>query len=442
MKRFTILLAVLLFSAVLEAQSIQIQKSTFIGKEANTFHANQTVATNTHTGMTLVVWERVTSSSREILGRLINSKGIPGSPRFTIVPVGNVAHPAVIYNPTRNEFLLSYDDNPQVQLAHSDIYVLRLNAQGRPSGTASKVSTDSVSAAMSNFNPRFVFNPRTSSYVLLWLRELANSGQADDGTNGLVGAQLTGGGSVNGSAVLLQKTVIESNRLWGPIPLDAAFHPNNNKLLVSTVQIQSGTQGARANYYLGTMNGDFSGISNSTFAQVNTAQIDITGGFAWGTRIVFLTNTAGMLYFVDTANIRRRKIDASGNLSGPLITAYRPPKNNTRLFFPAVAFSTVNSIRRGILLAIENPFSESGAATLWAQPLDANGAAFGAPVKVDTTASNDTAITTQIIPLPSLPNLPGYRFSALYTVAEFTTPGQNFQNSGLVKLNLTIPAKK
>jgi hypothetical protein len=441
MKRFSILFAVLLLSAALEAQSIQTQKSTFIAKEASTFHANQVMATNTRTGMTLVVWERVTSSSREILGRLLNAKGIPGSPRFTLAS-GTVAHPAVIYNPTRNEFLLSYDDNPQPQLIHSDIFVLRLNAQGRPSGTASKVSTDPVSTEMSNFNPRFVFNPRTSTYVLLWLREILNSGQADDGTNGLVGAQLTSTGALNGSAVLLQQTIIESNRLWGPIPLDAAFHPNNNKLLVSTVQQPSGTGGQRANYFLGTMNGDFSDVGNSTFAQVNSAPVDVTGAFAWGSRIAFITNTAGMLYYVDTSNIRRRKIDAAGKLTGALITAFRPPKNNTRLLYPSVAFSTINSVRRGVLLAIENPFSESGAAGLWVQPLDANGAALGAPVKVDTTASNETAITTQLVVLPPVQNLTGYRFSALYTAADFTTPGQSFQTSGLVKLNLTIPAKQ
>ena len=442
MKRFMMLLAVLILSTVAEAQSIQTQKSTFIAKEPNTFHANQIVATNTRTGVTLVVWEKVTSTGRQILGRLINAKGIPASPRFTIVSTANAAHPAVIYNPTRNEFLLAYDDNPQIQLIRSDVYVLRLNAQGRPSGTAAKVSTDSVSSTMGNFSARFVFNAQNSTYVLLWIREIVNSGQADDGTNGLVGALLTGGGSLNGSAVLIQRTVIESNRLWGPIAQDAVFHPGNNKLLISFVQVQSGTQGARANYSLGTLNADLTGIATSNFAQVNSTAIDITGAFAWGSRIAFTTNTAGNLFFVDTANIRRRKIDAAGKLSGAVITAFRPPKNNTKLFYPSVAFNTVNTVRRGILLAIENPFSETGAATLWAQTLDANGAALGAPIRVDTTSATDTAITTQLITLPAVANMPGYRFSALYTIAQFTSPGQSFQTSGLVKLNLTIPAQK
>ena len=441
MKRFMMLLAVLIFSTAAEAQSIQTQKSTFIAKEVDTFHANQVVATNTRTGVTLVVWEHVTRNGRQILGRLINAKGIPASPRFTIVSTGNAAHPAVIYNPTRNEFLLAYDDNPQIQLTRSDVYVLRLNAQGRPSGTAAKVSTDSVSSTMGNFNAKLALNPQNSTYVVLWLREIVNSGQADDGTNGLVGALLTGGGSLNGSAVLIQRTVIESNRLWGPNAQDAIFHPGNNKLLISYIQVQSGTQGVGANYTLGTLNADLTGIAASNFAQVNNSAVDLTGGTS-GSRIAFTTNSAGMLFFVDTANIRRRKIDAAGKLSGSVITAFRPPKNNTRLFYPSVAFNTVNSVRRGILLAVENPFSSTGAAILWAQTLDGNGAALGAPVRIDTTSATDTAFTTQLISLPAVANMTGFRFSALYTIVQFTSPGQTYQNSGLVKLNLTIPAQK
>jgi hypothetical protein len=443
MKRFLMLLAVLVFCAAAEAQPVQAQKSTFIAKEASTFHANQIVATNTRTGVSLVVWERVANSGRLIMGRLINAKGIPASPRFTIVDVTAGSHPTVVYNPTRNEFLLAFDDNPNLQLSRSDIYVIRLSAQGRPiSGTTTKVSTDTISSTMSNFSAKLVFNPQTSSYVLLWLREIVNSDQADDGNNGLVGVQLTGGGALNGSAVLLQNTVIEDNRLLGPIAQDTTFHPGNNKLLISTVQIKTGTSGRNANYFLGTLNADLSGVSTSSFAQVNSAAVDLSGGFAWGSRIAFPTNTSGLLFFVDTSNIRKRKIDAAGKLTGAVITALKPPKNNTRLFYPSVAFNTVNSVRRGILLAVEGPFNESGAATLWAQTLDGNGAAIGAPVKVDTTGTADTAITSALVGLPAVPNMTGFRFSGFYTLAEFTTPGQSFTNSGLVKLNLTIPAQK
>jgi hypothetical protein len=443
MKRFLMLLVVLVFCAVAEAQPVQAQKSTFIAKESSTFHANQIVATNTRTGVTLIVWERVSSSGRLILGRLLNAKGIPASPRFTIVDLTRASHPSVAYNPTRNEFLLAFDDNPSLQLGRSDINVMRLNAQGRPiSGTTIRATTDSISSTMANFSPKLVFNPRTNSYVLLWLREIINSDQADDGNNGLVGVQLTGGGTLNGSAVLLQKTIIEENRLLGPIAQDTTFHPSNNKLLISSVQIKPESSGRNANYFLGTINADLSGVSTSSFAQVNSAAVDLSGGFAWGSKIAFPTNTIGLLFFVDTSNIRKRKIDAAGKLTGAVITALRPPKNNTRLFYPSVAFNTVNSLRRGILLAVEGPFSEAGAATLWAQTLDGNGAPIGAPVKVDTTGATDTAITSTLLGLPAVPNMTGFRFSGFYTLAEFTTPGQSFTNSGLVKLNLTIPAQK
>ncbi|HEY7161177.1 MAG TPA: hypothetical protein VH815_07950, partial [Acidobacteriota bacterium] len=285
-------------------------------------------------------------------------------------------------------------------------------------------------------------NSRNNSYVVLWLREVINQGQADDGTNGLVGALVASNGTLNGSPVLLQKTVIESSRLWEPIPQDVQFHPGNGKLLVAYVQIRTGTSGSQADYALGTLDPTLAGVTSSNFVQVNASPVILSNNFAWGSRIAFTTNTAGLLFFVDSNNIERRKIDAAGNLTGPPLTAFRPPKNNTKLLFPSVAFTTINNLRRGILLAVENPFSETGAAIMWAQPLDATGAPLGGPVKVDTTASNDTALNTQVVALPAAKNLNGFRFSQFYILAQFTAPGQTFQSSGIVKLNLTIPPKK
>jgi hypothetical protein len=440
MKRYFVLLAILFFTATaVIAQPIQVQKSTYVAKENNTFHANQVAATNTKTGMTLVVWERATSSGRQISGRILNNRGAAAQASFTLVTDPNAAHPAVIYNPAANEFLLAYDDNPQIQLKHTDIYVMRLNAQGRPASGAVKITTDSVSTAMANFNPKLAFNSRNSSYAVLWLREVINSGQTDDGTNGLVGALLSSNVSLNGNVVLLQKTTIESSRLWEPIPQDVLFHPGNGKLLVVYVQVRSGTSGMQADYVLGRFDPTLSGAN---FAQVNASPILLSSGFSWGSRIAFTTNTAGLVFFVDTNNILRRKIDAAGNLSGSPLPGFRPPKNNTKLFYPAVAFTTVDSLRRGILLAVENPFSETGVANVWAQPLDATGAPLGAPMKVDTTATNDTALSSQIVALPAAKNLNGFRFSGFYTLAQFTSPGQTFQSAGIVKLNLTIPPKK
>jgi hypothetical protein len=443
MKRSFVLLAILFFVAItLSAQPIKVQKNTYVANEDQIFHANQVVATNTKTGMTLVVWERVASGSRQILGRILNNRGAAAQESFAIINDPTTAHPAIIYNSKANEFLLAYDNNASLQPTHSDIFVMRLNAQGRPAGGAVKVSGDSVSSEMSNFNPKLVFNARNSSYVILWLREIINSGQVDDGTNGVVGTLLTSSGSPNGDPILLQKTIIESNRLWQPLMQDVLFHPGNGKLLVAYFQVRSGTSGTQADYVLGTLDPALSGVSSANFAQVNASPVMLSSGFSQAARIAFITNTTGNFYFVDSNNVQRRKIDAAGKLTGAPVPAFRPPKNGTQLYFPAVAFNVVDSLQRGILLAVENPFSETGAAILWAQPLDAKGAPLGSPVKVDTTASNDTAFTTQIVALPAAKNLTGFRFSVFYTLAQFTSPGQSFQSSGIVKLNLTIPPKK
>jgi hypothetical protein len=58
---------------------------------------------------------------------------------------------------------------------------------------------------------------------------------------------------------------------------------------------------------------------------------------------------------------------------------------------------------------------------------------------VDATTNTETAITLALVPLPNIGTLTGFRFANFYTLAAFKAPGQTFENSGIIKLNLTIP---
>lgn len=436
-KIFLILLCQLI-AVWVSAQSIKTSKSTFIANETSVFSANQVAALNTKTGQTLVVWQKLTSTESVVLGRLVNSQGAAVGSPFALSTTAGVAHPSVAYNPVRNEFMVAYDNNPNVTLAVTSIILRRLNAQGRPAGEETKISTDAISAAMANFYPKIVFNPKTNAYTVVWLREIANSGQSDDGTDGMVGALVTSTGTLSGPVVLIQKTVIESSRLWGPVTMDLGYHPANGKLIIAFVQVLSGTNASQANYYLATLDPAFNGITASNIAKINNAPVQLTTGFTWGARLALFSSTPGFVFYADSANIKRRKIDLVGKLTGAPVVAFKAPKNNTRMAYPSVAFETNAKGTRGILIATQDAFRDTGEASLWAQILDANAIPIGAPVRLDLTSTTTTALSGIVTRLPVKATDTLFRFASFYALVQFTAPGQTYQNSGIVKLNVNV----
>src|SRR5262249_15592072 len=134
MKKFILFLAFSLVGNVLLAQSIHVQKSTFVPGGTNIYNLNEAIATNTKTGQTLVVWENVNRMVHQINAKVLNSAGKPTGPQFVLVPGPSAAHPSVVYNPVRNEFLLAYDSNPNFNLVQTNIFIQRLNFNGRKVG--------------------------------------------------------------------------------------------------------------------------------------------------------------------------------------------------------------------------------------------------------------------------------------------------------------------
>lgn len=443
MKRFFLILLIVSVCGFVEAQSqkISVQKTIFVPTATGVFEVSQVSATNTKTGNTIVVWEKSASSNTDhsIVARLLNSAGKPISPPYTLVNGPRAAHPSVTYNPIRNEFVLVYDDNPLLSLVHCDVYVQRLTPGGKLLGLPVKATTDTTSAIMANLQGRVVFNPVTSGYTLLWLREAINSAQVTAAKNGLVGVSLTNTGTVVGDVTILQKTISEGNNLWDPVLVDFQVQPSSGNLMVAFSQVQSGTSGGQSNYYLGRIDPLFRNVADSTFVKINTKPVFITPGFPWSARFGFQSTGAGYVIFVDAPNLKRRRLNADGSFATTPQLALRPPKNSTQLFFPALAVANGPSGSRGLMIAVENAFSASGNANVWAQELDQNGTGIGAPIRIDATSSTSTALRLVLFTLPPSTTIKDpYRYSGFYSVAAFQAPGQTFISSGLIQLNLTL----
>lgn len=444
MKRFVfgVFIACLL-STPLWAQQVQTQKIPIIAKQLDIFQTASVSALNTQTGQTLVVWERVSGTDHSLLGRLINSKGKPASGLISLAP-HPASRPAVTYNANKNEFLISYDDNPDLRQVHTDVYVRKLGPTGRPVAAATKVTGDAVSTAMANFLSKVTVNPRNGNYGIVWLREVLTQDQLAQKNNGLVGTVLTGTGNVPGAIGVITPTVFDnalSNPYLWPIPLDILYHPTNGKVVVGFVQVVPGSGANQANYTLGTLEGNFANIVPANLAKVNPKVLTLSAQFSWGIKLAFFTNGTGMIYFVDTANMKRRKLNNLGKLAGAAAVAFKPPKNNSKLFFPSLAFVNGPSGIRGLLLAVEGAFNATGAAVLWGQFLTEVGLPLGAPVRIDTTIATETALATTLVGIPQPATSATYRFAAFYIQAAFIPPGQDFQSSGILELNLnaTLP---
>jgi len=431
---FTI--ALMLGSFVVMAQKVQSVKSTFIPKSGTIFNLNSNLALNTKSGQTLVVWERVNGSDHSIWGRTLNAQGKPPVGEFLLVSGPNASHPMVTYNPVKNVFVLTYDDNPNFNLIQSNIYLQPLNALGKIAGPVLKVTTDSVSSTLVNYLPRIVFAPKTSNYVLLWIREIMNPTQAQ-GSNGLVGVVVTPAVTLGGSIVVIRPTIPENPNLLEPIPLDATIQPVTGRLIIGYVQSVPGSNLTEFNYFYGNVDPKLGGITDANFSRINTSALN-NAGFVWGMKLAFQSTGTGLVVYADTANVKRRKIDATGKLASPAATIFHPPKNNKQLLYPGLVFTNGAVGVRGLLLAIQDALSASGLATVWAQPLDQNGLPLGPPIKVDSLDSANTAFGTQLVALPQPPAATTYRFADIYTLTQFTSPGQTFQTSGLNLLNFSV----
>ncbi|PWT87588.1 MAG: hypothetical protein C5B54_12125 [Acidobacteria bacterium] len=439
MKRFAFYLLPLFVCAFVQAQSVSVEKTTFVTKAASIFQLSAVTAMNTKSGTTLVVWEQITAtttpSSHQILARLVGKKGNPISPILTLAAGPTVSHPAIAFNPAKSEFLLAYDDNPNLNLLQSSVYLQRLDPAGHISGTTVKITTDSISTTMANFIPRIVFNPFNSEYTLVWVREAINNTQSATGNNGLVGVVLASTSALSGNIFVLHKTVEDGTSLWSPIPQEIAYH-TSGKLLLAYSQVQTGSSATKLNYFFGKLNADLTGTTDSDFKKINVNPVTINSSFPSAVRLVLQSTGAGFIIFADSTNVKKRNLDTGANLVGAPVKAFAPPKSNTKLLFPVVATSNGPSGQLSLLFAVEGAFDTGGQAKVWSQVLSNTGDPIGAATQVDSTTSADTALSLSLSALP--PGAGPYKFLGLYSLTGFHAPGLTFDSAGIISLKATI----
>ncbi len=443
MKRFLFLIALLGFAVALFAQSVDVNRDVLSKQETNKFNRGPSFAFNTRSGKTLVVWEKEEIGSHTVVGQLLDLTGKPVGKVKTLVASTFVAHPSVAYNEADDEYLVVFDDNPDLVFGKSDIFAQRVSTKLKKIGSPIPITTDSVSTTMTNYLPRVVYDAKHSRFVAIWIREITIN--VGPGTDGLVALVLNRKGQIAGNVVILRATTVEQTStqfsLLFPIGLDAVFHPATGKLMVGFVQKIAGTDQKLANYFFGAVEPDLSGVSASTFSVVNSGPVDTTGSFLWGLKSAFNSAGTGFVVFVDDNKIRLRKTNDQGKVSGSAKSAFKKPKSNTKLFFPAVILTEGADGVRALLIAAEAPFSDQGQTIVWAQVMDENGKKLGKPLQLDKTGSSDAAQELVISVLPHPTDSTVYPFLAIYKIAGFKPPGQTPDSSGLILLNLevTIP---
>jgi hypothetical protein len=371
---------------------VHVSESTFASPDAISAQNNPQTALNTHTGQTLVVWQRSqvgSSWDTTILGRIVNAKGKTTSGELKLatgVVSGYLGNPSVTYNPLLNEFLIAYD------ATGGGISVRRIAANGKPSGKAVNITTDPISANASNYSPKVTFNPTTQGYTVIWIR--------DNGETAIVVAlSVTKTGKPNGAVLEIRPGYF--------FTLDLASLPSGNKVLALFYEGN--------NYYLAILDPY---LKSAQVAKVNTTPaIRKTETFWWAASLAVLPDSSAIVFYADESGVKGRKINPDGKLNGKPFVAFRAPESSTRLLNPSAIFSTTSKGTRGILVATRDD-DPSGGATSFAQVLDSTGASIGAPILVNSTSETETTLAGQISVLPVKPGSNVFLFQLYQTVGQ------------------------
>lgn len=429
MKRnlFLILLVIQLAAAVASAQ-IQVRKSAFTPVDAKVNTFIPTVALNTRTGDSLVIWTGyVPPNGTGILGRFLNAKGIPITKPVILVNDSSTAtgNSAVTYNPLTNEFLLAY--NKSLNNLQASIMVLRLTPNGRPVGTAINLTNDPATFPFFNEIPNVVFNPKTGGYTVVWYLHGDPAVANDSFPFGVV---LTDKATVNGPVTKIVTGLLDKRGYVA----DIAYLPSGNKLLL-LYRVLSEDR-TTLDYWLGTLDPMLKNVNPSNFTKINSMPVSCDTGFAlWSllAGLSFPSALSGKVYYPDNSNTKGRTINAEGKLLGASIVAFKPPKGNSALHLPSAAFTMTSKGMRGILIGTEDE-DPPGAGSTWAQVLDESGKPIGTPIEINASSATEMILQGgEIIALPGKPTDTVFHFVWFATL--YSERGGHFS---ILKFNLDL----
>jgi len=402
-----IVLFVLFFTATstLAIAGVQIKKSTFAVQENDIIQADLRSALNTHTGKTLVVWERYTipSGHDQILGRLVDSSGKTLKSPFVLVADPTAFNPVLAYNPVQKEFLLVYDSGP-----YANLYGLRLNSKGKPIGSPFNITP--ISDPFQSLYAKIAFNPATKGYAIVYLQINTNGAE----NNALVGLLLDSKGKAKGRPVLIREST-EKGFYAEPSPLQLEYSPSGDRLFLLYRKNVSRQEGGGINYWLGRLDPLLRNVKRSNSSKINTNSVFFQTGDR-GAYLAQFPDDSAYVFYVEDDGIKRRTLNSSGRVSGAPSPAFEGSLQNVQLYDPTVAVSTTTKESYGLLIAIEEGDFFTGD-TQWGQFFDTQGNPVGDPVRLTETEPNTIShFGSLLFALPAKPTQKDHRFNWYGTI--------------------------
>ena len=403
----------LIFLSLLATTSfaqVQVTKKTFQRFKAVGINSPQ-LAQNTVTGEFLAVWLQSDGSGGHLVGRITNKTGKTITPAMTFADDYWIFDLALAYNPIRNEYLLVYDDRP-TDPGPRVILGIRLDPAGKSIGNAINISKSIDTFRSNNWNPRVIFNPKTGGYSVVW----------EHNENGfqLVGVSVSDAGKV-GRAVVIRKATgdFPSHSALGCVPMDIAYHQPSGKLLVTYFRVRPDHA---EDYFLATLDALLKKVPASASSKINKEPIhdDYIAGYGLESASIALHDNTGVIYFNDNTSVKQRAISLQGRPAGQITQAFNAPVNQTEFAYQKALFSAGPGGTSGILVAIPSDYG-----SVWAQPLDSNGAPVGTPTKLYTASISSFALGQ----LPAT--------AATHSYLWLGTVNSNGRN-GIVKLKLGV----
>ena len=399
------------------AGAVTVERFELSAKRDGIFAANVSVALNTKSKETLVVWERHPGNhpGHSLWGRLLDRNGKPTGGEFQMVSGPNTYKPRIAYISAKNQFVLIFSN----ELSNNGRFVLQgqlLNAKGRPIGNRAMISDPAdTQLSVANYNEYILYDEKTDGIIVLWMRYgFAATGTANEGIYGCVtNSDLT----MRRVPVLLSKLVREGTFVAGPTVTEVALHIPSGKLLIAGYTITNPASGFGFRYFVSRTDAALSrGNIPLTPLKAGTA-----AGAAPNVSLARLPNGQTVAFYVEGTGVRRRALAASGSPTGPISFLFGQPATNLPLEYPkaATAGSTAGEVA---IVGQEDSTNLTG--KLWLQTLNATGEIKLGPMEIQSGYSGGAPPAVSLLPQPS-----GSSYAVVYIEGVQTTvppmPGEN-----------------
>ncbi len=204
----------------------------------NSFAADPALAYNATAGEYLVVWQQV-DGEREIFGQRVDAAGAAVGPAFRISNVGadgdlnrSANTPAVAYNPTANEYLVTWHGDGLATNDENEIFGQRLSASGAELGGDFRISNAGSDGDVdrSAANGIAAYNPLANEYLVVWQAD----GLATDEEDEIFGQRLSAAGvALGGGDFRISNVGADGDATRDAFANAIAFNPLVNEYLVA-----------------------------------------------------------------------------------------------------------------------------------------------------------------------------------------------------------------